>query len=180
MASVGIFFGTDSGTTRLMAKKISKKLGSDIAAKPINVNRITLSDMLSYDFIILGTPTYGDGITPGKDTGVKDGSWQEFFPNFTDNCLSGKTIALYGLGDQDKYSERFASGLGELYNKIISHGGSVVGSWSTEGYNFEHSGAVKDGEFVGLVLDQPNQALLTEERLDKWLEIIKPEIEKIN
>ena len=176
MAKVGIFFGTDSGTTRLMAKKIAKKLGSDIAAKPINVNRIDLEDMLAYDFLILGTPTYGEGVTPGIETGVKDGSWQEFFPKFSDNCLQGKKVALYGLGDQDKYTDRFANGLGQLYDKVTECGATVVGDWSTDGYEFNISTAAKGDKFVGLVLDQLNQSLLTEERLDQWLESLKPEM----
>jgi hypothetical protein len=41
---IGIFFGTDSGTTRLIAKKIAQNLKSRIGenevAKPVNVNRI--------------------------------------------------------------------------------------------------------------------------------------------
>lgn len=174
MAKVGIFFGTDSGTTRLMAKKISKKLG-DIAAKPLNINRIELSDMLEYDFLILGTPTYGEGKTPGLATGAENGSWQEFFPKLKDNCFAGKTFALYGLGDQEKYSDRFANGLGELYDNITAYGGKTVGTWSKDGYTFSSSKAVKDDSFVGLVIDQPNQSLLTEKRLDQWLESIKPQ-----
>ena len=58
MNKIGIFFGTDSGTTRLMAKKMAKLLG-DVAAKPININRTSADEMLQYDALILGTPTYG-------------------------------------------------------------------------------------------------------------------------
>ena len=175
MAKVGIFFGTSSGTTRLMAKKMAKKLG-DIADKPLNVNRTELDNLLSYDFLILGTPTYGPGITPGIETGVKDGSWQEFFPKLSDNCLQGKKVALYGLGDQDKYTDRFANGLRELYDKVTAAGATVVGAWSTAGYEFNESKAVIDDHFVGLVLDQTNQSLYTEDRLDQWLDTLKPEM----
>ena len=175
MTKIGIFFGTDSGTTRLMAKKISKKLG-DLAAKPLNINRIELEDLLAYDALILGTPTYGEGVTPGLATGAENGSWQEFFPKLSDNCLQGKTIALYGLGDQDKYSDRFANGLRELYDKVTSAGATTIGAWNTDGYHFDTSKAVIDNSFVGLVIDQPNQSMLTEERLELWLETIKPQL----
>ena len=172
---IGIFFGTASGTTRLIAKKISQKLG-DSAAKPLNVNRIGMEELLNFDFLILGTPTYGDGIAPGLETGAENGSWQEFYPKLSDNCLQGKTVALYGLGDQDKYSERFASGLGDLYSKITAAGAKTIGDWSTEGYSFDQSNAVIDDKFVGLVIDHINQSLLTDQRLDQWLEIIKPQM----
>jgi flavodoxin I len=176
MAKVGIFFGTSSGTTRLMAKKMAKKLGAEVADKPLNVNRTDLENMLSYDFLILGTPSYGPGIAPGIETGVKDGSWQEFFPQLTDNCLQGKKVALYGLGDQDKYTDRFANGLRQLYDKVTECGATVVGGWSTEGYEFNESKAAIDGMFVGLVIDQTNQSLFTEDRLDNWLAALKPEM----
>jgi flavodoxin I len=38
------------------------------------------------------------------------------------------------------------------------------------------SKAIVDGDFVGLVIDHDNQKDLTEERLDAWLEIVKPEL----
>ena len=61
MAQIGIFFGTDSGTTRLIAKKIAKKLklrlGDEAVAKPLNVNRATPDDLLAHSSLIMGTPT---------------------------------------------------------------------------------------------------------------------------
>jgi flavodoxin I len=174
MNKIGIFFGTDTGSTRLIAKIIAKKLGDDIASKPLNVNRIDVEDMLIYDKLILGTPTYGEGQVPGKSTKVSAGSWEEFLPQLKENDLAGKVVAIYGLGDQEKYSERFADGLYQLYSRLRQYGATIVGDWSTEGYQFEHSQAVIDGKFVGLVLDQSNQRLLTEERVDAWLELIVP------
>ncbi len=174
MAKIGIFFGTDTGTTRLIAKKIAKKLGDDIAAKPINVNRIGVADVLQYDALILGTPSYGEGQLPGKSTGVRDGSWEEFLPQLVQVDLTGRRIALYGLGNQDKYTERFGDSLFALYEQLRACGAEIVGAWDTDGYTFEQSKAVVDGRFVGLVLDQHNQGMLTEERLDTWLAMVKP------
>lgn len=174
MSKIGIFFGTDTGTTRLIAKMIAKKMGDDIASKPLNVNRINVEDMLIYDALILGTPTYGEGQLPGKSTKVATGSWEEFLPQLKTNDLKGKVIAIYGLGDQEKYSNRFADGLIQLYSRLQHCGAKIIGAWSTEGYEFEKSKSVVDGKFVGLVLDQSNQRLLTEERIDAWLKTIVP------
>jgi len=175
MADIGIFFGTDSGTTRLIAKKMAKKLG-EVASKPLNVNRISVEDILAYDVLILGTPTYGEGCLPSAETGVKDGSWEEFLPRLCEHDLSGKVIALYGLGDQSKYGHRFANGMFELYTKLKQAGATIVGAWSTDGYEFSESKAVVDNQFVGLVLDNGNQGLMTEERIATWLEQVKPEL----
>ena len=174
MSKIGIIFGTDSGTTRLIAKKMAKKLGDDVCDKPINVNRISVEDLLQYDALILGTPTYGEGTVPGIATGVKDGSWQEFMPKLAQADLSGKRIALYCLGNQDKYPDRFADALFDLYSLLKARGAQIVGGWSTEGYQFQQSRAVVDGQFVGLVIDHNNQALLSDERMDTWLAQVIP------
>ena len=174
MNKIGIFFGTDSGTTRLIAKKMAKVLGSDLTDKPLNVNRISIDDMLKYQALILGTPSYGEGILPGKSTGVKDGSWDEFIPLLESIDLSDKVIALYGLGDQEKYSQHFADALFQLYSVLKKQGATLIGEWSTDGYDFEQSKSVVDDKFVGLVIDHGLQGLLTDQRINTWLEQIKP------
>lgn len=179
MAEIGIFFGTDSGTTRLIAKKMAKKLG-DVASKPLNVNRISVDDMLAYDALILGTPTYGEGQLPSEGTGVQNGSWEEFLPELCKRDLSGKKVALYGLGDQDKYGHRFANALFELYSKLTESGATIIGGWPTEGYEFTESKAVVDDRFVGLVIDNSNQSMLTDERINSWLLTIKDEMLSIH
>lgn len=175
MNKIGIFFGTDSGTTRLIAKKMAKVLG-DVASKPLNVNRITVDEMLQYDSLILGTPSYGEGQLPGLSLGIKGGSWEEFIPQLEGADLSGKRIALYGLGNQDKYTDRFADSLFCLYEKLCALGAKPIGPWPVDDYTFEHSKSVIDGQFVGLILDQQNQALLTDARMKSWLDQISPEL----
>lgn len=173
MQKIGIFFGTDSGTTRLIAKKIAKKLGA-VCAKPLNVNRIHLADFLQYDALILGTPTYAEGALPGLSSGVKGGSWEEFLPQLNGVDLSGKRIALYGLGDQEKYPGHFADALFTLHAALTARGATMLGDWPLDDYQFEHSKAAVAGRFVGLVLDQSSQPLLTEPRIERWLQQIKP------
>lgn len=174
MSKIGIFFGTDSGTTRLIAKKIAKALGPELTDKPLNINRTNIDDMLRYPVLILGTPSYGEGILPGKSTGVSAGSWEEFLPQIENVDLTGKVVALYGLGDQEKYSEHFADGLALLYSAIKKQGATIIGEWSTDSYDFEHSKSVVDNKFVGMIIDNAFQGLLTEDRIRRWLEQIKP------
>ena len=176
MNKIGFFFGTETGTTRLVAKKMHKKLGDEICDKPINVNRITPAEMLKYDALILGTPSYGIGEIPGHGaSGCFEPNWAEFFdkmpeaPDFT-----GKRIAFFGLGAQERYADRFASSLMALYKVFAGYGAELVGSWSTNGYVFQHSAAVVDGRFVGLVIDQRTQGMYTDERLAGWLAQVKP------
>lgn len=176
MDKIGIFFGTDTGSTRLIAKTIYKKLGEGLADKPMNINRVSIDDILQYDSIILGTPTYGQGELPGRETGMLSDSWSEVLPALLQRDLSDKCFALYGLGDQDKYHRTFVNGLGQLYHGLRKQGARIIGHWPNQGYQFTASEALENDKFVGLVIDQSNQRLLTEERVTGWLRLIKDEM----
>lgn len=176
MANIGIFFGTDTGKTRKVAKMIHKQLG-ELADAPVNINRTTLDAFLAYPILLLGTPTLGDGQLPGLEAGCESESWLEFMAVLSEADLGGKTVALFGLGDQRGYPDNFASGLRVLYDTVIGRGATVVGAWPCEGYEFNASAALQDDKFVGLVLDQDNQYDLTETRLESWLALIKPVIQ---
>jgi flavodoxin I len=175
MAKIGIFFGTDTGRTRLIAKQMAKKLG-DAADAPVNIGRTTLEDFLAYDALIVGSPTLGDGELPGQSVGLGQPSWEEFVPQLASADLSGKTIAIFGLGDQKKYAEEFVDAIGLLHDAFVAAGARVVGRWPTAGYQFTASQAVDGDEFLGLALDQHHQPLLTEERINSWLAQIQPEL----
>ena len=46
MDKIGLFFCSETGTTRLVAKKMQKKLGDALCDKPVNVNRCRMDDLL--------------------------------------------------------------------------------------------------------------------------------------
>lgn len=177
MAPIGIFFASDTGRTRLVAKQIAKKLG-DAAAAPVNIGRTTLADFLTHEALIVGSPTLGDGELPGLDTGLSQPGWAEFLPQLAAADLTGKTVAIFGLGDQKKYPNEFVDAIGLLHDAFAARGARVVGRWPTAGYDFAESKAVDGDDFLGLALDQHHQALLSEGRIDAWLEQIKPELRR--
>ncbi len=169
MAKVGVFFGTDTGNTRRIAKDIATALG---AAKPVNIRNATVEDMLAYDTLILGTPTYGEGQLPGLSTGNATTSWEEFLPTLAGQDFSGKKVAIYGLGNQKSYPVEFVDAMLYVYEQFKQCGATMIGAWDTEGYNFQVSKAVVDNRFVGLALDQENQKDLTPARLETWLKML--------
>ncbi|CAL1240575.1 flavodoxin [Candidatus Methylocalor cossyra] len=170
---IGIFYGSDTGNTRRVAKSIAKKLG-EIAAPPVDVKNASVDEFIQYQALILGTPTLGEGELPGLSSGCSEESWEEFLPKLKGQDLSGKVVALFGLGDQDAYGHEFVDGLILLYNFVVEAGAKVVGAWPTEGYTFEKSNSIIDGKFVGLVIDHENQSDQTDARLDAWLAAVKP------
>lgn len=164
MSKIGLFYGSETGNTRKVAKSIVKKLGDD-AVELFNVTKATPDDFAKFSSIILATPTLGDGELVD--------SWKEFFPTFEGIDLTGKTVAIYGFGDQDAYGHEFCDAMIILYNAAKAQGATIIGSWGTDGYEFTKSKAVVDGKFVGLALDNDNQKDETDERLDDWLGEIK-------
>lgn len=177
MASIGIYFGTDTGRTRRIAKSIASKLG-DAAADPVNVSKASVDDFLAHDALIIGTPTLGDGELPGLGSGTQTESWAEFLPRLDGADMRGKVVAIFGLGDQDKYGNEFCDAMAELYDCVTTCGATVIGAWPVDGYHFKTSQAVIDEAFVGLALDHDNQAAQTEARIDAWLAQITPALLK--
>ena len=174
-ATIGIYFGTDTGRTRRIAKLIAQKLG-ERAQSPLNINRAAIEDFLAHEVLILGTPTYGDGELPGLATGLAQESWAEFLPRLRGRDMSRQTVALFGLGDQDKYGSEFVDALLPVYEAVAGCGARVIGAWPAAGYDFKASQALIDDGFVGLALDQINQPALTDGRIDAWLQQIAGEL----
>jgi flavodoxin I len=166
MAKIGLFYATDTGNTRKVAKLIKRRLEGEVDL--FNVTKAKAADVQRYDALIFGTPTLGDGELPE--------TLEVFLPELESVDFTGKVVALFGLGDQVGYPDEFVDALGILYKKLKKRGVSPIGAWPTDDYEFAKSRAVVDGEFVGLVIDQDNQAELTEERIEEWLEEVKPEL----
>ena len=165
MAKIGLFYDSDTGNTRKVAKMICKHFDDgDIELK--SITKVVPADFDQYSAFILGTPTLGEGELPEN--------WDAFLPELDAMDFSGKTIALFGLGDQVEYAHEFVDGLGILYEKFESLGASFIGFWPLEGYEYDISRGELDGEFAGLVLDQDNQADLTPGRVETWIAQVKP------
>ncbi|MDD2776497.1 MAG: flavodoxin [Gallionella sp.] len=175
MPRIGLFFASSTGNTRRIAKAIKKRFDDDTMADALNVNKATPALLASYSHLILGTSTLGGGQLPGLSTDCMGGGWEEFLPQLKDVDFSGKTIAIFGLGNQDKYPDEFVDAMGEIYHFVVARGAKVVGQWSADGYDFIASKALVDDEFVGLVLDHENQKIHTDERVATWLKQLAPE-----
>ncbi len=159
--SIGIVYGSSTGNTQSAAEMIAEALGE---GEVLDVASIEPTDLNGFDKLILGSSTWGDG--------EFQDDWDAF--DWSDVDLSGKTVALFGLGDQESYAEAYCDAMSLLYDEVKQKGANVVGSWENEGYEFEESRSIgEDGRFVGLALDSDNQDDLTEERINKWVESIK-------
>ena len=167
MKKIGLFYSFNTNKTAKNAEKIKKAFGSSAEVVSVNVEEIDEDIFLSYDNMVLGVPTWFDGELPNY--------WDEFMPAIEDLKLKGKTVALFGLGDQVGYPENFVDAIGILAIALEERGAKVIGLTSPEGYKYEKSAALRDGQFLGLALDIENQAALSPERIENWVEQLKSE-----
>ena len=161
-----IFYASSTGNTQIIAKEISRQLGDitlfDIADEGI-------SQMSEFDTIILGLSTWGEGE-------LQD-DWDDVWDDLKDIDFSNKTVALFGLGDQEDYGYNFVDAIGIAYEELENRAAHIIGKTSiSDDYFYEESRAVVDGKFVGLALDEDNQESLTNQRVLSWCEEIKNEM----
>lgn len=155
----GIFYGSTTGTTEMVAEKVGALLGADV------MPAAEIDKVENYDFVIFATSTWGMG-------DLQD-DWYGALEILAVKNLSGKKVALIGVGDQASFRDTFVDGMGTIYEEIKDKGVTLVGKTSVDGYDFSSSKAVVDGEFAGLVIDENNQSELTEERIAAWVEKVR-------
>jgi flavodoxin I len=168
MGKAGIFYGSSTGNTEAIAESIREKLGPS-NADIFDVAVSSRKELERYPFLILGVPTWG--------LGDLQEDWEAFLPSLELADLKGKTIAIYGLGDQDTYPDSFVDAMREVYDILLDKGCRIIGKWPVTGYFFDASEAIIDDYFVGLALDEDSQSELTEKRLTSWLKQITKELE---
>ena len=166
MQKIGIFFGSDAGTTEEIAEKMQQEFGED-NAEVFDVADADGSDMESFTNLIFGASTQG--------IGDMQGDFEEFMEEIEEADLSGKTVAIFGLGDADTYADTFVDAIGIIHELLDGKDCKIIGSVPTDGYEYDESIAEIDGVFVGLPIDEDNQDDLTDERIKNWVAQLKSE-----
>ncbi|QCI27201.1 flavodoxin FldA [Buchnera aphidicola] len=171
MKKIGIFFGSDTGNTEKIAKKIYNIIGSN-KSEIYDIANIKINKINEFDVLIFGIPTWYYG--------ELQCDWDEFLPKLKKINLKNKIIALFGCGDQEDYSEYFCDAMGIIYNILKKKNVTLIGKWPIKGYNFESSKALFDkNNFVGLVIDEDRQQKQSDDRIKEWLKKIMIEIKNI-
>ena len=170
MSKIGLFFGPLKGSVNRVAEKVKTAFGEQ-NIDMISVNDASAENLESYDKIIFGISTVG------KETWDSDFSntdWSKFFPNISKVDYSGKTVAIFGLGDHITYSGYFVNAMGVLAKELLGNGAAIVGKVDPSSYEFDESEAIFDGMFIGLPIDEDFQPELTDDRVSSWVNVIKP------
>lgn len=166
---IAVFFGPLGGNTEKIAKLVQNKIGKQ-ECKLIPVKDATIDDLNQYSNIIFGVSTIGTHTWSHENAT----DWDSFLPKLRNADLKGKTVAIFGLGDQIAYANHFVDDMHLVYNAVIDNGAHPIGYWPTEGYDFNESEAVIEDNFVGLAIDEDHQSELTKNRINNWIELIVP------
>jgi flavodoxin I len=163
MATVGLFYGSSTGNTEYVAYELK---GLFDAAQPglaeiFNIGSTTPEQFMSFDYLVLGIPTW--------NTGQLQDDWEFFLPKIAGMDMTGKKVAIFGLGDQNGYGFNFLDAIGLLAEELLEKNADICALWSTEGYQFNESLGEYEGMFLGVGLDEEGQKELTTPRLKKWV-----------
>merc|ERR1712094_8914 len=167
--AVKMYYSTSTGNTKTVAGYISEAAGLDGFD---DIGDATDDDITGADGLIVGAPTWHTG----ADEQRSGTAWDDWLYNTLPNLdLTGKKIAIFGVGDQQSYGDNYCDAAGELYDLFTAKGCKVFGMTSQEGYDHVESKAVYDDKFCGLMCDEDNQYDMSEDRAKAWVSQLKDE-----
>lgn len=172
LMKIGIFFSTATSNTPDVADIIKAKF-CDEADEPEEIGDIDAEQLLDYEMLVVGTPTWNTG----ADDQRSGTEWDEFLYNALPELdLSGKTVACFGLGDAAGYSEFFCDALEELHDCFEKAGCNMVGYVEPDYVDFVTSKSVRNGKFLGLALNYVNEdADDTKKVVEDWCDQVLAE-----
>lgn len=162
-----IVYGSTSGNCESVANRIAEALGIT-SSSVISASDLTSGLVSDNTNLILGSSTWGSGDLQDE--------WYDAVEIIKASDLSGKTVAVFGCGDSCGFSTTFCDAMSVLYEAAKAAGANMVGHISTDGYTFEESASVVNGEFVGLAIDEDNESDKTDGRIAAWVETIKSKL----
>ena len=169
--TVGIYFATTTGKTEDIAERLHGLL--DSAEGPKDISDVDdLSELSGHDGVICGIPTWNTG----ADSERSGTAWDSILEDIGDLDLSGKKVAIFGLGDSSTYTENYCDAMEELHSYFTKAGAEMVGYVDKSSYTFDESKSVIGESFCGLPLDEDSESDLTDSRLETWASQLKGEI----
>ena len=170
---IGLFYGSTTCYTEIIAEKIQAEMADEHTVELFNVKTDPLCKINDYQILILGISTW--------DYGELQEDWGSIWDSLSNINVKDKITAIYGLGDQEGYSEWFIDAVGMLHDELLPQSPQFIGYWPTEGYEFIASKALIKNEdlFVGLAIDEDSQYEQTDLRVQQWCQQIKSEIKEV-
>ena len=170
MKKTALIYWPKKGNVENTAAKLAAYFDTN-SIDVFTISEVEVDKLPEYDFIIIG------GSTIGADNweDVHTTKWYSFFEKLKGISLQGKKAAIYGLGDQILYPEHYVDGMAIIRDEFKAAGAEIIGAWPVEGYEHTDSKSQEGDHFIGLALDDDHQAELSDERIEKWVALLKAE-----
>merc|ERR1719317_1770708 len=110
------------------------------------------------------------------DYGAEDlAEFDGIIDEIKDVDLSGKTVAVFGVGDSGSYGDNFCDGIEEWNSTFAAAGAKLIGYVDSSNYAHSESKSDQGGKFLGCPFDEDNESDQSEERATAWVEQLKKE-----
>lgn len=172
MSKIGIFYASAGGSTALIAKALQEAFEvEDEDCVLMEEDFDSVEQFKRYDVLFFGSSSWGQG-----DVHF---SWVDalFEISSEDIRFEGKTMAFFGAGDVQTHSEHFCSALGKLYQLFSKQGAKTIGFVDKSDYSYKASLAQIGDKLCGLAIDTVNEKEKTTERIERWIEQLKSELD---
>ena len=122
------------GNTEEIARSIGGAINGDV--KVLGAGEVNISELDSFDLIVVGAPTYGGRPTPAM---------QEFLKKIPDTAIKGTSVATFDTRFTAKWVKVFGFAAGRIARILKRKGGNII--TSPEGFFVEGTkGPLKEGE----------------------------------
>jgi len=165
--AVGLLYASQTGNTETVAGYIAEAAGLEAE----DVGDYGAEDLAEFDGIIVGCPTWNTG----ADEYRSGTAWDDLIDEIKDVDLSGKPVAVFGLGDSGSYGDNFCDGIEELNSTFAAAGAKMIGYVNSGDYAHSESKSDQGGKFLGCPFDEDNESDQSEDRAAAWVEQLKKE-----
>ena len=167
MKKIGLFYGGTTAKTAVVALKIQEAFAENEVIL-IPIEGATREEFESFDNIIAGTSTWFDGELPTY--------WDEFMPEIESIDMTGKKVALFGLGDQDAIPTISSMG-SAFWRKPYQKQCGTDRFHACQRLPFHPITGRQGRTFPGTSPRYRDQSEQTEERILKWVAKLKKEFQ---
>lgn len=114
---ITILYGSTTGTTETIAGILQTNLSNhDVTVK--NVNDANNDELKASDYILLGSSTWGYGE-------LQD-DFAEYIETMNEDTYKGKSVAVFGAGDEAGFTDVFCEAVGIITTKLESLGANLL------------------------------------------------------
>ena len=114
-----IIFGSTTGNTEIVARWVKQALvDKDVQAELWNAADINVDDMITYEMIIFGSSTWGQGE-------IQD-DFISIYGGLSEKQIGEKRVAVFGCGDKDMFPDNFCQAVDMIEGKARECGARII------------------------------------------------------